>query len=59
MRYHEIKLVKEKTVLCLIVDDQLKIKHKQNDEHCKTISKSIAILRKAKDFVSQSTTHWY
>ena len=49
---HEIKRVREKTVLGLIIDDQLKW-NKHNDEQCKKISKSIALLRKARDFVSQ------
>ena len=49
---HEIKRVREKTVLGLIIDEQLKW-NKHNDEQCKKISKSIALLRKAKDFVSQ------
>ena len=37
---HEIKRVREKTVLGLIIDDQLKW-NKHNDEQCKKISKSI------------------
>ena len=45
-------LVREKTVLGLIIDDQLKW-NKHNDKQCKKISKSIALLRKARDFVSQ------
>ena len=49
---HGIKRVREKTVLGLIIDDQLKW-NKHNDEQCKKISKSIALLRKARDFVSQ------
>ncbi len=49
---YQLKRVKEKTVLGLIIDDQLKW-HKHNVEHCKTIPKSIALLRKAKNFVSQ------
>lgn len=49
---YQIKRVKEKTVLGLIIDDQLKW-NKHNEEQCKKISKSIALLRKAKDFVSR------
>ena len=49
---HEINRVREKTVLGLIIDDQLNW-NKHNNEQCKKISKSIALLRKAKDFVSQ------
>jgi hypothetical protein len=49
---HQIKRVREKTVLGLIIDDQLKW-NRHNDEQCKKISKSIALLRKAKDFTSQ------
>ena len=49
---HQIKRVREKTVLGLIIDDQLKW-NRHNDEQCKKISKSIALLRKAKDFASQ------
>jgi hypothetical protein len=46
---HQIKRVREKNVLGLIIDDQLKW-NRHNDEQCKKISKSIALLRKAKDF---------
>jgi hypothetical protein len=49
---HQIKRVREKTVLGLIIDDQLKW-NRHNDEQCKKISKTIALLRKAKDFASQ------
>ena len=49
---YQLKRVKEKYVLGLIIDDQLKW-NKHNVEHCKTISKSIALLRKAKNYVSQ------
>ena len=49
---YEIKRVREKTVLGLTIDDQLNL-NKHNNEQCKKISKSIALLRKAKDFVSQ------
>ena len=49
---HEIKRVREKTVLSLVIDEQLKW-NKHNDEQCKKISKSIALLRNAKDFFSQ------
>ena len=49
---HEIKRVREKTVLGLIIDHQLNW-NKHNNEQCKKISKSIALLRKAEDFVSQ------
>ena len=49
---HEIKRVREKTVLGLIIDEQLNW-NRHNNEQCKKISKSIALLRKAKDFVSQ------
>ena len=49
---HQIKRVREKTALGLIIDDQLKW-NRHNDEQCKKISKSIALLRKAKDFASQ------
>ena len=36
----------------LIIDDQLKW-NEWNNEQCKTISKGVALLRNAKDFVSQ------
>ena len=49
---HQIKRVREKTVLGLIIDDQLKW-NRHNDEQCKKISKSIALLRKGKEFASQ------
>ncbi len=49
---YQLKRVKEKTVLGLIIDDQLKW-NKHNVEHCKTISKNIALLRKAKNYASQ------
>ncbi len=49
---YQLKRVKEKTVFGLIIDDQLKW-NKHNVEHCKTISKTIALLRKAKNYVSQ------
>ncbi len=49
---YQLKRVKEKNVLGLIIDDQLKW-NKHNVEHCKTISKSVALLRKAKNYVSQ------
>jgi hypothetical protein len=49
---HQIKRVREKTFLGLTIDDQLKW-NRHNDEQCKKISKSIALLRKAKDFASQ------
>jgi hypothetical protein len=49
---HQIKRVREKAVLGPIIDDQLKW-NRHNDEQCKKISKSIALLRKAKDFASQ------
>ncbi len=49
---YQLKRVKEKNVLGLIIDDQLKW-NKHNVEHCKTISKSIALLRKAKNYISQ------
>jgi hypothetical protein len=49
---HQIKMVREETLLGLIIDDQLKW-NRQNDEQCKKILKSIALLRKAKNFASQ------
>ena len=48
----KIKRVNDKKVLGIIIDDQLKW-NKHSDEQCKRISKSISLLRKAKDFVSQ------
>ena len=48
----KIKRVNNKKVLGIIIDDQLKW-NKHSDEQCKRISKSISLLRKAKDFVSQ------
>ena len=48
----EIKREKDKKVLGIKIDDQLNW-NKHNDEQCKIISKSIALLRKAKDFVTQ------
>ena len=49
---HEIKRVREKTVLGLKIDEQLNWK-KHNNEQCKKISKSMALSRNAKDYVSQ------
>ena len=49
---HEIKRVREKTVLGLRIDAQLNW-NKHNNEQSKKISKSIALLRKAEDFASQ------
>ena len=49
---HKNKKSKRKTVLGLKIDEQLNW-NKHNNEQCKKISKSIALLRKAKDFVSQ------
>ena len=49
----EIKRVEDKLkVLGIKIDDQLNW-NKHNDEQCKIISKTIALLRKAKDFVTQ------
>ena len=44
--------MKKKKVLGIIIDDQLNWNN-HNDEQCKRISKSVSLLRKAKDFVSQ------
>ena len=49
---YELKRIKQKKILGLIIDDQLKW-NEWNNEQCKTISKGIALLRNAKDFVSQ------
>ena len=48
----QIKRVRERTVLWLINADQLKWNmYRHSDEQCKKISKSIALLRKAKDLI--------
>ena len=48
----QLKRIKQKKTLGLIIDDQLKW-NEWNNEQCKTISKGVALLRNAKDFVSQ------
>ena len=49
---YQLKRIKQKKTLGLIIDDQLKW-NEWNNEQCKTISKGVALLRNAKDFVSQ------
>ena len=51
---HVIQQVSSKKVLGVNIDEQLKWKE-QNDAQCKKISQSIALLRRAKQFVSQDT----
>jgi hypothetical protein len=51
---HIIQQVSSKKVLGVIIDEQLKWKE-HNDAQCKKISKSIALLRRAKQFVNQDT----
>ena len=48
---YQLKRIKQKKILGLIIDDQLKW-NEWNNEQCKTISKGVALLRNAKDFVS-------
>jgi hypothetical protein len=43
---YQLKRIKEKKFLGFIIDDQLKW-NEHNNEQCKTISKSIALLRNA------------
>ena len=50
---HNIKQVTNKKVLGIILDDELRW-HKHNDLQCKKLSKSIALLRRAKRFVNQN-----
>ena len=52
---NHIRQVSSKKVLGVIIDEQLKWK-KHNDAQCKKISQSIALLRRAKQFVNQDTT---
>ena len=47
---HSIERVQNKKVLGIIIDDQLKW-DRRNDEQCKTISKSIALLKRARKCV--------
>ena len=47
---HSIERVQNKKVLGIIIDDQLKW-DRHNDEQCKTISKSIALLKRARKCV--------
>jgi uncharacterized protein YdiU (UPF0061 family) len=51
---HIIQQVSSKKVLGVIIDEQLKWKE-HNDAQCKKISQSIALLKRAKQFVSQDT----
>ena len=51
---HIIQHVSSKKVLGVIIDEQLKWKE-HNDAQCKKISKSIALLRRAKQFVNEDT----
>ena len=51
---HIIQQVFSKKVLGVIIDEQLKWKE-HNDAQCKKISQSIALLRRAKQFVNQDT----
>ena len=51
---HIIQQVSNKKVLGVIIDEQLKWKE-HNDAQCKKISQSIALLRRAKQFVNQDT----
>ena len=50
---HNIKQVTNKKVLGITLDDELRW-HKHNDLQCKKLSKSIALLRRAKRFVNQN-----
>ena len=52
---HIIQQVSTKKVLGVIIDEQLKWKE-HNDLQCKKISPSIALLRKAKQFVNHGCT---
>jgi hypothetical protein len=50
---HNIKQVTNKKVLGITLHDELRW-HKHNDLQCKKLSKSIALLRRAKRFVNQN-----
>ena len=50
----KIKRVLMEKVLGVIIDDQLKW-NKHNNEQCKTISRSISLLKRARQFVPQET----
>ena len=49
-----MKRISNKTVLGVVIDKQLKW-DKHNEEQCKTISRNISLLKKAKQFVPQDT----
>ena len=49
---HSIQHVPDKKILGVIIDEQLRWTE-HNDAQCKKISKSIALLRRAKQFVTQ------
>ena len=53
---HNIERAQNKKVLGIIIDDQLKW-DKHNDEQCKTISKSIALLKRARKFVAKEINY--
>jgi hypothetical protein len=52
--FRGLQQVSSKKVLGVIIDEQLKWKE-HNDAQCKKISQSIALLKRAKQFVSQDT----
>ena len=54
IRVQKIKRVLMEKVLGVIIDDQLKW-NKHNNEQCKTISRSISLLKRARQFVPQET----